>query len=243
MATCHVKNCTNPIKNKKRGLCNAHYLKFLRFGDVHHHVVPNNAKPCVVEGCDLLRHAKEYCSKHIYRLETHGSIDIPRPVEKHGLAGSPEYGSWQHMRGRCYNPSEAGYSEYGGRGVKVHPAWVDSFATFAADMGPCPEGSTLDRIDPNGNYEPSNCRWADKVLQSRNQRTRCDNTSGHKGVSWCKHARKWRAYKGGSKSRVELGYFNDREQAISARHAATVDDIGLVVPCCPARARLERLAA
>ena len=86
---------------------------------------------------------------------------------------SPEYNSWLSMKARCSNPKSVGYEHYGGRGITVCERWRYSFTTFLGDMGPRPSlAHTLDRIDHNGNYEPSNCRWADRVTQSRNSRHR-----------------------------------------------------------------------
>lgn len=94
------------------------------------------------------------------------------PAYKHGhTAGkfSPTYQSWAHMLQRCTNPNRLYYKYYGGKGIKVCDAWAHSFETFLADMGERPLGKTLDRIDPNGNYEPSNCRWATLSEQSRHR--------------------------------------------------------------------------
>lgn len=87
-----------------------------------------------------------------------------RAAEKHGMYGTPEYSVWESMHQRCRH-----HSHYLRRGVKVCDAWRD-FATFYADMGPRPEGTSLDRYpDQAGNYEPpGNCRWATRVEQSRN---------------------------------------------------------------------------
>lgn len=85
----------------------------------------------------------------------------------HRKTFTPEYASWKAMRNRCNYKGNKSYSYYGGRGITVCERW-DSFVNFLADMGSKPEGYTLDRIDVNGNYEPSNCRWASKSQQLRN---------------------------------------------------------------------------
>lgn len=83
---------------------------------------------------------------------------------------SREYRIWRSMKSRCLTPSSSNFRFYGGIGVAVCDRWKDDFAAFAADMGPCPAGYTLDRIDSAGHYEPSNCRWASWSLQHNNTR-------------------------------------------------------------------------
>lgn len=82
---------------------------------------------------------------------------------------TPTYHSWAKMKTRCNNPHAHNYEYYGGRGITVCERW-SSFKNFLEDMGERPENKTLDRIDPNGNYEPSNCRWATAKEQRVNQR-------------------------------------------------------------------------
>lgn len=90
---------------------------------------------------------------------------------KHGLAHSHKatYRTWKDMRARCNNPNNEDFANYGGRGIAVCAEW-DDFATFVSDMGARPDGLTIDRVDTNGNYEKSNCRWADAETQANNKR-------------------------------------------------------------------------
>jgi hypothetical protein len=82
-----------------------------------------------------------------------------------------EYYAWVDMRRRCSNPEHQQYKNYGARGIKVCPEW-GSFVTFYADMGKAPSREhSLDRVDNDGDYEPSNCRWATAYDQSNNQRS------------------------------------------------------------------------
>lgn len=82
---------------------------------------------------------------------------------------SPEYHSWSSMIQRCTNKNRKTYADYGGRGIKVCDRWL-KFTNFLADMGPRPEGTSLERMDVNKGYEPGNCCWADRTTQSRNSR-------------------------------------------------------------------------
>ena len=88
-----------------------------------------------------------------------------------------EYGVWNMMKQRCYNPNTSRYKVYGGRGIKVCPRWLgeQGFKNFIADMGPRPKNTrqrewSVDRIDSDKDYSPENCRWARSGEQARNMR-------------------------------------------------------------------------
>lgn len=100
------------------------------------------------------------------------SRGIYHPSRKHGLSQTREYRSYSHMISRCCNPNNDGYHLYGGRGITVCSQWLNSggFNTFLQDMGPRPDATSIDRINPDGNYEPTNCRWADDKTQIENRR-------------------------------------------------------------------------
>lgn len=88
----------------------------------------------------------------------------------HKMTESPTYQSWATMIQRCTNPNVEKYREYGGRGITIQSDWLESFEAFYADMGERPNNMTLDRIDPDGNYNRDNCQWATPLWQSHNKR-------------------------------------------------------------------------
>jgi hypothetical protein len=89
----------------------------------------------------------------------------------HGMEGTSVYHTWCAMKRRCYNKNCADYNRYGGRGISVSEDWRNSFSSFYRDMGDRPYvGAQLDRINNNGNYEKSNCRWATPGENNHNRR-------------------------------------------------------------------------
>lgn len=87
----------------------------------------------------------------------------------HGLSKTPEYAVWGSMKARCENTKDGDYANYGARGIHVCPRWSQSFEAFISDMGRRPtHDHSIDRIDNDRGYEPSNCRWATNLQQANN---------------------------------------------------------------------------
>ncbi len=138
----------------------------------------------------------------------------------HGGTYKPEYSPWKAMRKRCSNKNDIHFYLYGGRGIKVCDRW-NKFDNFLEDMGSRPSKKhSIERMNPNGNYEPSNCKWATPIEQARNTRKR----EGTKvtGVSWHKHTNKYMARISVDSKEIYLGVFNSIEEAASARSEAEI---------------------
>lgn len=147
-----------------------------------HHLRSGNTTSC---GCVQRERASEANRVRI----RHGHT---RDNGKGGRATSPEYRSWKAMLERCRNPNAPNYHLYGGRGITVCDRWLgrDGFVNFLADMGARPKGTSLDRINTDGDYEPGNCRWADAKTQSTNRRDTPELAKARK-VNLAKGRRYW----------------------------------------------------
>lgn len=140
---------------------------------------------------------------------------------------------YEGMLGRCYSESDpVRYAYYGGRGIKVCDRWLEpdgqGFKNFWEDMGDRPEGSSLDRIDVNGDYCPDNCRWVGRGIQAYNRRMSTRNTSGRTGVSWNEEMLKWEVHIGFEGKSCKIGYFADFEEACKEREKAEVEYYGQI---------------
>jgi hypothetical protein len=150
----------------------------------------------------------------------------------HGLSYSRAYKAWSHMLRRCSGVSVKDNPHYLDKGITVCERWKHSAEDFLEDMGECPDGYELDRIDYNGNYEPSNCRWVNEQTQAENRGKFKNNTSGTTGVGLVKNYLKsgkenfyWRAYRdtGGTRqtknfSVNKLGYETAKNMAVEFRN-------------------------
>ena len=118
----------------------------------------------VLRGSDIKSGETKSCG--CYRKE------VAHNKATHGRSKDPVYIVWRNMCSRCYDPNSPGYKDYGGRGIAVCDEWrgEGGFIVFLREMGECEEGYTLDRINVNGNYEASNCKWSTYEEQNRNKR-------------------------------------------------------------------------
>ena len=142
----------------------------------------------------------------------------------HGLSHNQFYQTWYDMMGRCYNTMSKDYKHYGARGITVCIDWQDlaNFVSWAEET--YIEGMTMDRINNDGNYEPTNIRWADKTTQQLNQRIQKNNTSGFVGIIWNKKNSNWKAVIGINTKKVYLGYFNSVQEAVEARDIYIIEN-------------------
>ena len=123
---------------------------------------PDQVRRGIIESCSCMRNER--------------SAVRTRMLAKHGHARkgarSSEYRSWRNMLGRCLDPNNDRYANYGGRGITVCDRWRSSFEDFLADLGlKSTPTCTIGRINGDGNYEPTNCRWEGPQQQARNRST------------------------------------------------------------------------
>lgn len=188
------------------------------FKTVIRNVKTGHTRSC---GCYSIKKAKQTINKEKEQKEKKNIlIKTSIPIKNHRL-----YNTWRGMIKRCLNPKSKPYNRYGGRGIIVCDRWR-VFKNFADDMYPTfKEGLTIDRINNDLGYSPENCRWATKSLQVRNTtKTRENNKSGYRGVSWHKNSNKWTSKISVNKKRIHLGYFNDKIEAAIAYDKYVIDN-------------------
>lgn len=175
--TCSVDVCDRPIWAS--GLCNGHYQWRRIHGETPTHRLrapmpkrtPDEARATArawkARNPERVRAVRaRYYADH----DGVGRGALGAHLTTHGMSHSREFRSWEHAKSRVSNPNHHAWADYGGRGITMAPEWLASFEAFYAYMGPRPAGTSLDRIDPDGNYEPGNVRWADAKTQGSNRR-------------------------------------------------------------------------
>ena len=141
----------------------------------------------------------------------------------HGLSSDDSYSSWRTMWRRCTDPHDTSWSRYGGRGIRVCESWRDPLV-FLADMGPRPDGTSVDRIDGDGNYEPANCRWATRTEQARNTRRAVLLTDDQRAMCPADWARKF----GVSRSTISRRFASFGLRQVTVIRELDLAEIGLV---------------
>lgn len=140
---------------------------------------------------------------------------------------NPNYRRWVHMRNRCYLKDNTEYHRYGAKGIRVCDEWISDFSCYddyvSSLKNALKPGYTIDRINPYGDYEPGNLRWACKTTQARNCSVGSNNKSGVTGVSWCKKQQQWRATIMINRKQIALGRFDSVEEAAIVRKKAEIE--------------------
>lgn len=177
-------------------------------------------------GTLLFAPIKQYLTGRSVSCGCHGRRARLASSTTHGMSNSKPYTSWRHMKERCDTRTSTYYADYGGRGITYTPSWV-SFDAFWDDMGSSySEGLELDRVDVNGNYGPTNCRWATESLQAYNKRKHVTNTSGRTGVYKSAAPGSWWAEIQDSGATKWLGTFRSFDAACAARRTAELQIYG-----------------
>jgi len=139
---------------------------------------------------------------------------------KHGMCNTRLYLTWKHMKYRCLNPKAKDYKYYGGRGIKVCEEWLEfiPFMEWAYKNGYNDE-LEIDRINNDGNYEPSNCQLVTRLenMEVGKRGKYSNNTSGYIGVSYFKNSNKWASRLQFKGKQLSLGHYNTVEEALKAR--------------------------
>lgn len=141
---------------------------------------------------------------------------------KHRLRDTRLYSIWGSMKNRCLSEKNTHYKYYGGIGISVCDEWNKDFVAFYnwSISNGYSEDLTIDRINPNGNYEPSNCRWVNKSVQALNTKLDKRSTTGHAGVFLEKRTGKYVARITKKCKYIHLGTFKTIEEAVEAREKA-----------------------
>lgn len=179
---CSVDGCGMP--HYGNGFCGKHNRRFKLYGDPLGTAPKKEHPECSIPGCHRPNNSHGLCSMHDHRMRRYGDpLGVPPNGKRNGLAKRfpQEHKSYKGMKTRCLNPNCPEFAAYGGRGIKICKRWLgpNGFEHFLEDMGPKPTYDrtaggmpllSLDRVDVNGDYCKSNCRWATWTEQNLNRR-------------------------------------------------------------------------
>ena len=143
---------------------------------------------------------------------------VKKANSTHGLTSHPLYSVWGSMKDRCYRPKTKQYKDYGGRGITVCQEWLDDFKYFYdwALSNDWKKGLQIDRIDNDGNYEPTNCRFVTSRDNNLNQRIPSNNTSGYRCVYYRKDNNRWCTSVSINNKNYHIGSYTTAEEAAIA---------------------------
>lgn len=231
---CKVDGCKNQGKLHRsghryfpRGFCNSHYKKWVRHNrDTVEEDKLKKPTCCSVENCsNPPPYKRGLCTKHYARFMKHGDVEV---VEKRreGQTEHNLYRIYHGIKSRCLNDKGKDYPRYGGQGIKLCDRWsgVDGFFNFIEDMGERPDGYTIDRIDYLGDYSPENCRWADVNTQALNR-----SNVKNRGVIYYPELDKYRARITVNGKNHNIGWFEDKDEAIQKRKQAELELLGYII--------------
>lgn len=176
---------------------------------------------CKIDNCESQTQIRGYCKPHYQKWYRYGD-PLKQTWTGRSIKLQPLYHTWKGMRNRCYSVNYKQYKDYGGRGILVCSEWkgVQGFHNFVSDMGDKPTPKhTLDRIDVNGNYEPSNCKWSTSSEQAKNRRPRSISNYPSAAIRYSESISSWEITVTMNRkilSRVRLNNMSDLEQVIKS---------------------------
>lgn len=173
-------------------------------------------KEKVVHGSHLRNGTSQSC----------GCLNVERS-STHGLSSKRAYPAWWHMRNRCDNPTDKDFDYYQGKGITYPDKWK-TMEGFFEDMGECPPGYELERLDGSLSYSLENCVWSDEFTQAQNRKTFKNNTSGKTGVNWDERRKIWTVVLQHNKVKHKGGYYADFDAAVRAREQLEIEHLGQI---------------
>lgn len=215
-----TKSCGCLAKSRSRIVVGSKYFRLTVIKETDER---KDRKKIYLCDCDCGNKNIKIVGTRLYKgqVKSCGCISTENPANlRHGhyVNHKVEFNAYKNMVGRCTKPHLKVFPSYGGRGIKVCDRWLESFENFLEDMGERPSPvHSLDRVDNNGDYEKSNCRWATKVVQNHNKRHLGNKTNSIKGVSYSERDDLWIAFITINTQKIVLGYFKNEGDAAKAR--------------------------